>query len=167
MWIKVASHPKIIIGANLWWKSAEQLPWKSSLYIIHGWQYTENASFLETTFFSIPNDPNTAKSNGKFLDLVLAQSCLTLGAPTDYSPPGPTAYEILQARILERVAISYSRGSSPPRIEPTSPASPALAGRFFITKPPEKPPHLIFLPENQTGLFSSFLTHCFHLASQA
>ena len=32
--------------------------------------------------------------------------------PTDYSPPGSFVHGILQARILERVAISYSRGSS-------------------------------------------------------
>ena len=41
-------------------------------------------------------------------------------------------------RILEWVAMPSSRGSSQPRIEPTSPVSPALAGRFFITAPLEK-----------------------------
>ena len=40
---------------------------------------------------------------------------------------------IFQARILEWVAISYSRGSSDPEIKPGSPESPALAGRFFTT----------------------------------
>ena len=33
----------------------------------------------------------------------------------DYSPPGSSVHGIFQARILERVAISYSRGPSPPR----------------------------------------------------
>ena len=33
--------------------------------------------------------------------------------PTDYSPPGSSVHEISQARILEWVAISYSRGSNP------------------------------------------------------
>ena len=36
------------------------------------------------------------------------QSCLTLGDPTDGSPPGPPVPGILQARILEWVAISSS-----------------------------------------------------------
>ena len=36
------------------------------------------------------------------------QSCLTLCDPTDGSPPGSPVPEILQARILERVAISFS-----------------------------------------------------------
>ena len=40
----------------------------------------------------------------------------------DYSPPGSSIHGILQARILEWVAISYSRGSSDPGIEHTSPA---------------------------------------------
>ena len=44
--------------------------------------------------------------------------------------------EILQARILESVAMPFSRGSSDPGIEPTSVMSPALAGGFL---PPGKP----------------------------
>ena len=32
--------------------------------------------------------------------------------PMDCSPPGPSVHGISQARILERVAISFSRGSS-------------------------------------------------------
>ena len=44
-----------------------------------------------------------------------AQSCLTLWDLVDCSPPGSSVHGILQARILEWVAISYSRGSSQPR----------------------------------------------------
>ena len=45
----------------------------------------------------------------------VAQSCLTLCDPMDYSPPGSSVHGISQARILEWVAISLSRGSSQPR----------------------------------------------------
>ena len=45
----------------------------------------------------------------------VAQSCLTLCNPMDYSPPGSSVHGILQARILEWVAMSFSRGSSQPR----------------------------------------------------
>ena len=45
----------------------------------------------------------------------VAQSCPTLGNPMDTSPPGSSVHGILQAKILEWVAISFSRGSSPPR----------------------------------------------------
>ena len=41
-----------------------------------------------------------------------AKSCLTLCNPMDYSPPGSSVHAISQARILEWVSISYSRGSS-------------------------------------------------------
>ena len=43
---------------------------------------------------------------------------------------------ILQARILEWVEISFSRGSPRPGIKP---GSPVLADRFLTTEPPGKP----------------------------
>ena len=42
-------------------------------------------------------------------------------------------YWIYQARILELIAIFFSRGSFCPGIEPVSLSSPALAGGFFTT----------------------------------
>ena len=44
--------------------------------------------------------------------LPVAQSCLTLGNPVDCSPPGSSVHESSQARILEWVAIFFSRVSS-------------------------------------------------------
>ena len=44
-----------------------------------------------------------------------AQSCLTLCNPMDCSLPGSSVHGIFQARVLEWVAISFSRGSSWPR----------------------------------------------------
>ena len=43
------------------------------------------------------------------------ESCPTLFDPTDCSPPGSSVHGILQARILEWVAMPSSRGSSRPR----------------------------------------------------
>ena len=45
----------------------------------------------------------------------VAQSCLTLCDPMDCSLPGSSVRGIFQARVLEWVAISFSRGSSGPR----------------------------------------------------
>ena len=45
----------------------------------------------------------------------LLQSCPTLCEPIDGSPPGPTVPGILQARILDWLAVPFSRGSSQPR----------------------------------------------------
>ena len=61
----------------------------------------------------------------------VAQSCLTLCNPVDY-----TVHGILQARILEWVAFPSSRGSSQPRIEPRS---PALQVDSLPAEPPGKP----------------------------
>ena len=69
----------------------------------------------------------------------LLQSCLTLCDPMDHSPPGSSVHAILQARILEWVAMPSCRGSPDPGIEATSLMSPALAGEFFTTGPPGKP----------------------------
>ena len=42
----------------------------------------------------------------------VAQSCPTLYEPMDCSLPGTSIHGIFQARVLEWVAISFSRGSS-------------------------------------------------------
>ena len=47
--------------------------------------------------------------------VLVAQLCLTLCDPMDCSPPGSSAHGILQARVLEWVAIPFSRASSCPR----------------------------------------------------
>ena len=47
--------------------------------------------------------------------VLLPQSCLNLCDPIDCSPPGSSVHGILQARILEWIAILFFRGSSWPR----------------------------------------------------
>ena len=47
--------------------------------------------------------------------VLVAQSCLTLCDPIVCRPPGSSVHGIFQARILEWVAIPFSRGSSWPR----------------------------------------------------
>ena len=58
--------------------------------------------------------PKGVKKKGEVL---VTQSCPTLCDPMDCSPPGSSVRGILQARILEWVAI-FSRGSSDPGMEP-------------------------------------------------
>ena len=60
--------------------------------------------------------------------------------PMDCSLPGSYVHGISQARILEQIAISYSRGLPNPGIKPVS---PALVGGFFTIEPPEKPSFII------------------------
>ena len=58
----------------------------------------------------------------------VAQSCLTLCNPMDFSLPGFSVHEILQAKILEWITIPFSRGSSWPRNQTWVSCT---AGRFF------------------------------------
>ena len=46
---------------------------------------------------------------------LVAQLCLTLRDPMEWSPPGSSVHGILQARILEWITMPSSRGSSQPR----------------------------------------------------
>ena len=74
---------------------------------------------LTCGFFKIVDMRDCAKS---------LQLCLTLGDIMDCSPPGSSVHGILQARILEWVAISFYRGSSQPRDQTQV---SCIAGKFF------------------------------------
>ena len=54
----------------------------------------------------------------------------------DCSPPGSSVHGIFQARVLEWVAISFSRDLPDPGIEPRS---PALQADALLSEPPGKP----------------------------
>ena len=61
----------------------------------------------------------------------LLQSCPTLFDLIDCSPPGPSAHGILQARLLQWVAMPFSRGSSRPRDWTCISCVSCIARRFF------------------------------------
>ena len=60
--------------------------------------------------------------------VLVAQLCLTLCDPTDYSLPGSSVHGILPSRILEWVATPFSRRSSWPGDQTQV---SCIAGRFF------------------------------------
>ena len=66
----------------------------------------------------------------------LFKSCLTLHNPMDCSMPGSFVQGILQARILEWVAIPFSRGSSQPKDQT---CISCTAGTLFTAEAPGKP----------------------------
>ena len=77
--------------------------------------------------------------------VLVTQSCPALCDSVDCSPPGSSVHGILQARILEWVAISFSKRSFLPRDQTVS---PALAGGLFTTVPPGKPWQTWTTPES-------------------
>ena len=70
------------------------------------------------------------------LKYLVPKSCPTLCDPMDCNPLGSSVHGISQARILEWVAIFFSRGYSPPRDQTHI---SCLASRFFTTEPSGKP----------------------------
>ena len=67
---------------------------------------------------------------------LVAQLCRTLVTPWTVAPPGSSVHGISQRRILEWVAISFSRGSSWPRDQTLI---SCLAGRSFTFEPLGRP----------------------------
>ena len=86
----------------------------------------------------------------KFVNFILTaclhakslQSCLTFCNTMDYSRLDPSVHGIIQARIQEWAASSYSRESPDPGTELTFPMSPLLAGGFFHTSTTWEAPFL-------------------------
>ena len=58
---------------------------------------------------------HTHSSRPVFVCVLITESGPTLYDPMDCSPPGSSIHGVLQARVLEWVAMPSSRGSSPPR----------------------------------------------------
>ena len=67
---------------------------------------------------------------------LILQSCPTLGDPMDCSPPGPSVHRTLQARVLEWVAIPFSRGFFRPRDRTHVSALQAVS---LLPEPPGQP----------------------------
>ena len=65
----------------------------------------------------------------------VVQLFLTLCNPIDCSPPGSSVHGILQARMLEQVSISSSRGSSQPRGWTCISYVSCIGRQFLYTKP--------------------------------
>ena len=68
------------------------------------------------------------KTSQERLKVLAAQLCPILCNPMNCSPPGSFLHGILQARILEWVAIAFSRASSRPRDQTWV---SCIVGRFF------------------------------------
>ena len=101
-------------------------------WILYYWA-TWEAQVLYTVFLKW-NNPE--KNVIKKIMCVHVQLVPTLCNPMDCDLPGSSVHGIFQARILEWVAIFYSRAIF--LSQGSKPESPALAGGFITTVPPEK-----------------------------
>ena len=92
-----------------------------------------------------------------FFFCLVDKSCSTLCDPMDCSPPGSSVHGILQAWILEWVAMTSSRGSSQPR---DWTLVFCAAGGFFIVEPPGKTLHIVWVSEWVSEVTKSCPTLC-------
>ena len=76
------------------------------------WSILLTVSTLLLIFNPTYHQQTSRQGNWKPFACSVAKECLTLWDPVDCSPPGSSVHGIYQARILEWVAISSSRGSS-------------------------------------------------------
>ena len=84
---------------------------------------------------------------------LVAQSCPTLCYPMDCSPPDSSSMGILQARMLQRVAMSSSRESSQPRDE--TQVSHIAEGVFTISATREAPEYCSGQPTPSPGYLTN------------
>ena len=107
----LGSIPKIFLYSLAGWrvKIGNSV---SRICNLSGERMLEGLSLLYLDFHLIPV---FSKSSWFAVVKSLVRLCPTLCHPVDCSPPGSSVYGILQARILEWVAISFSRGSSWPK----------------------------------------------------
>ena len=87
-----------------------------------------DAAMLEASFSS-----RSSRFRSQCLRAHALQSCPTLCDPRDCSPPGSSVRGIIQARILEWVAMPFSRGSSQPGDLTRVSCISCLAGGFLTT----------------------------------
>ena len=93
------------------------------------------------------------------MKVLVTQSCLTLCDHLDCSPPGSSVHGIFKARILEWVAISFSRGSS--RLRDRTQFY-CFAGRFFIILATREA-HMLTSVQFNSVQFSSAIQSCLTL----
>ena len=78
---------------------------------------------------------------------VFSGSVMSDWDPMDCSLPGLSAHGIFEVRILESVAISYTRDSSQPRDQTHVSCVSCITGIFFTTAPPVVKFHCLKLEE--------------------
>ena len=94
------------------------------------------SSVMATEFFTA-EPPGKLFNHTMKMKVLVSQLCLTLCNPMECSLAGSSVHGILQARIVEWVAISYSRGSSWPRDQTQV---SCIAGRFFTVRATREAP---------------------------
>ena len=122
---KIVHHATCLISSTFCSGRTQWMMERRQNYFTDGWSLRERKYHEWLT-----NLPLFQRD--QFLNIIclVTQWYLTLCDPMDCGPPGSSVHGILQARTLEWVAMSSSRGSSQPR-DWTQVSH--ITGRFFTT----------------------------------
>ena len=105
IYIDVCTHTHTRIHAHLW-----RMKWQLAPVFLPGKSHEQRSM--------VGYSPLDNKSHTWLSDSVISSVthlCLTLCDPIDCSPPCSSVHGIYQTRILQQVAVSFSRGSSQPK----------------------------------------------------
>ena len=101
------------------WEALSRMAWYKAhkTRMLCSYRVQEGRTWKTPSFLSPPLQPQALASPMCvcLCACLVTQSCLTLCHTRDCSPPSSSVHGVIQARILEHVAISSSRGSSWPR----------------------------------------------------
>ena len=106
---------------------------QSQTFLASGTSFVEDSFYMDLVWGALGMIP--AYYVYCALEVLVAQSFPTLCDPMD-SLPVSSVHGILQVRLLEWVAVPFSRGSSNPGMEPRC---PALQADSLPSEPPGKP----------------------------
>ena len=117
----MATHSSTLARRIPWTQEPGGLPSTGSHRVGHDWNELSAVVVWQIhSYYSISCGQDTSPSvsscvnqMGACMDVQLIQSCPTLCDPVNCSPPGSSVHGILQARILEQVAMPSSRGIFP------------------------------------------------------
>ena len=109
---------------------------KYSVWEVHCCYTSKHNDYLKLKHFATVL---SCELSSFFLTYLCAQSCLPLCDPLDCSPPSFSVHGISQARILEWIAISFSRGSSRPRGQSPISCVSCIADDSLPAEPSGKP----------------------------
>ena len=132
----MATHSSTLAWRIPWTQEPGGLPSTGSHRVGHDWSDLAAVVVWQIhSYYSISCGQDTSPSvsscvnqMGACMDVQSIQSCPTLCDPVNCSPPGSSVHGILQARILEQVAMPSSRESSQPR---DWTRISCIEGRFF------------------------------------
>ena len=121
-WLRVKIRDdSLVISAGKWYSPNASLAYFLRYIVFKSYKssgqtpHCEDEQFHSSLSDALQGCFGRVSSGQLFLSVLVIQSCLTFHDPMDCSPPGSSVHGILQARILEWVAIPFSRESPWPR----------------------------------------------------